>query len=195
MMTLRCTRRLMDYLDTGFAAGLACGETQPLLGDWYVNLLRHRRAALALCVNEKTRYAIVIPLKSCETILQLYIRLAQRIYDAMRRLGIADEVARRVLDQHRGGVCVAPTASRSVLGTMNDLAKAVTWYLDGQPRHVLPDDLSDLDRDLNMVPHRPLGWANATDRLIELCAGRWTTEAGSVRTARWRSTDSQHEDG
>ena len=55
---------------------------------------------------------------------------------------------------------------------MNDLAKAITCYLDDQPRHALPDDLSCLDRDLNMVPHLPLGWANATDRLIELYAGR-----------------------
>ena len=32
--------------------------------------------------------------------------------------------------------------------------------------------ISDPDRDLNMVPHRPLGWANATDRLIEICGGQ-----------------------
>ena len=37
--------------------------------------------------------------------------------------------------------------------------------------------ISDPDRDLNMVPHRLLGWANATDRLIEIC-GRLAGPAG-----------------
>ena len=64
---------------------------------------------MALCVNEHTRYAIVVPLMDCESILDLYILLAQRIYDAVRRVCDMDEVAGRILDEYRGGVLIART--------------------------------------------------------------------------------------
>lgn len=62
-----------------------------------------------MCVNEKSRYAIVVPLEEYKSLFILYVHLAQRICHAMRRLGIPDDVARRVLDEHRGGVRIAPT--------------------------------------------------------------------------------------
>lgn len=96
-------------------------------------------------------------------------RLARPILDVRHGSGIADEIARRALDRHRGSERAAPTASRSVLGTMNGLAEATTRPLDDQPRHALPEDLSGMDRALNRVPHRSMGWAHATPCRIGIC--------------------------
>ena len=171
MMTLRCTRKLMSHFDEEPAPAEAIAGPRPMLGDWYANLVLYGSTPMALCVNEKTRYAIVVPLDECSSLFILYIRLAQRIYHAMRRLGVPDDLTRRVLDEHRGGVHVAPTKDRSVVGTMNDLAKHLQWHLEERLRRGPIRHPADLEEDLNSIPHNPLGWANATERLLELCSG------------------------
>jgi hypothetical protein len=124
---------------------------------------------MALCVNELTRYTIVIPLEDCETTHTLYIRVAQRAYDAIRRVGAPQIIAARVLDEYRGGVSIEPTNSRSVLGTMNDLAKHLVWHLEQRLLSGPVRDPADLDDDLNIIPHRPLDWSSARERLLAVC--------------------------
>lgn len=168
MMTIRCTQRLMDHFGERPTEAETLPGSPPSLGEWYGTLVLYRRTPMALCVNEKSYYAIVVPLAECASLFTLYIRLAQRIYDAMRRLGVADDAARRALDEHRGGVRIAPTDNRSLLGTMNGLAKHLECHLDQRLQHGPIREAADLDGDLNDVPHKPLGWSNARERFIEL---------------------------
>ena len=140
-----------------------------LLGDWYANLVWYGSTPIAICVNEQTRYAMVIPLEDCETTQVLYIRVAQRAYDAVRHVGAPQDVAKHVLDEYRGSVCIAPTNNRSVLGTMNDLSKPLVWHLDQRLLSGPVHDPVDLDDDLNAIPHRPLGWSNGRERLLAVC--------------------------
>ena len=63
MITLRCTKRLLaHYSERPTVASLAV-DCEPLLGEWFANLIRYGDSNIALCVNEVTRYAIV---KVCE---------------------------------------------------------------------------------------------------------------------------------
>ena len=123
MMRLRCTRRLLDHFHEEITPELRIAAAELFPGDWYANIVRYDLATMALCVNEHTRYAIVVPLMDCESITCLYIRLAQRIYDAVRRVCGMEEAAGRILDEYRGGVLIARTNNRSILGTMRDLAE------------------------------------------------------------------------
>ena len=51
-MSLRCTTRLLaHYSERPTAVALAV-ESEPLLGEWYANLIRHGDTDNALCVNE-----------------------------------------------------------------------------------------------------------------------------------------------
>ena len=88
MMTLRCTKRLLGHFSERPTVVALAAEVEPLLGEWYANLFRYSDTDIALCVNEMTRYAIVIPLEGCESISTLYIRLAQRVFDALHRARI-----------------------------------------------------------------------------------------------------------
>lgn len=169
MMTLRCTRRLLRYFEEKPHPDVGAGTVDCLLGDWYANLVWYGSTAMALCVNGPTRYAIVIPLEDCETTHTLYIRVAQRTYDAIRRVGAPQIVAGRVLDEYRGGVSIEPTNNRSILGTMNDLAKHLIWHLEQRLRSGPVRDPADLDDDLNVIPHRPLNWSSARERLLAAC--------------------------
>jgi hypothetical protein len=159
----------LDYFEHESRLNPEFEEPECFLGDWLANLVWYGPTSMALCVNEKTRYAIVIPLAGCDSVHILYILLAQRAYDAVRRVGATAEIARRVLDEYRGGVRIAPTNNRSVVGTMNDLANHMVWHLDQVLETGPVRDPADLDDVLNEVPHRPLRWSNARDELIEAC--------------------------
>ena len=65
---------------------------------------------------------------------------------------------------------LAETASRSVLGSMNDLARLLEQYVQdaGGPTacHLL-----EINQQLNRSPHKPLGWKFAIDVLHERLTG------------------------
>lgn len=169
MMTLRCTRRLLTYFDEKITTGTEPEIPESILGCWYANLVLYRSFPMALCVNERTLYAVVVPIEDCETLDNLHIRLAQRAYGAVGRVGGGSEMAGRVLDEYRGGVHIAPTNSRSILGTMNDLAMHLEWLLERRLQSGPVRDMAVLEEDLNVIPQRPLGWSDARTRLLEVC--------------------------
>ena len=173
MLTLRCTKKLVKYLDTG-------PTPQPLhltttLGDWYANLFNYDGLDIAMCVNSQTRYAIPISLHDCDSAQRLYIALVWRVRDAIRRLGLPDTVANHIVNEYRGGLIIAPTADRSVLGTMNDLISLCEHYLDdlcGSGRTIDWKTVwYEFEDELNQTPHKPLGYERGRERLVELLQG------------------------
>ncbi|MDP9199123.1 MAG: hypothetical protein M3O07_07915 [Pseudomonadota bacterium] len=52
MMTLRCTRKLLEALRAPAAAEPA--PTSTVLGDWYANLYEARPGRVVLCLNERS---------------------------------------------------------------------------------------------------------------------------------------------
>jgi hypothetical protein len=64
-------------------------------------------------------------------------------------------------------VIVARTNSRSVLGSMNDLAvqlRDLVWNQGG----VLNCDVVKLNKELNRIPMGAIGYSYAVDKLLEL---------------------------
>ncbi|MBK8269895.1 MAG: hypothetical protein IPK83_17025 [Planctomycetes bacterium] len=120
-------------------------------------------------MNELTRYAIVILLDDCKSVSDLHIRITQRIHDTVLHLAAAPAIARRVFDEYRGGVRIAPTGNRSIVGTMNDLAFHLEWSLDHHLQAGPVRDLAVVEKDLNVIPQRTLDGSNARDRLIAVC--------------------------
>lgn len=168
-MTLRCTRKLLVYFDEKHASGPMLEMPDSMLGCWYANLVWYGRVPMALCVNERTLYAVVIPIEDCETSHSLYIRIAQRAYDAALHVGARRAIASRILDEYRGGVRIAPTNNRSVLGTMSDLAYHLERSLEAHLASGPVRNPAILDDDLNIIPQRPLGWSDARTCLLEVC--------------------------
>jgi hypothetical protein len=171
MLTLRCTRRLMDHLGIKPTPAGIPEPFDSLLGDWYAGLVQLIGVApLMLCVNEPTRYAIVIQLEGGEDLGILHACLTEGACEAVRRVGASRQTVRRVEKEYADGVRIAATQSRSVLGTMNDLARLLEGYLGGLSGAKLQEAFADVEDYLNVVPHRPLGMDNATMRLRGLCA-------------------------
>jgi hypothetical protein len=134
-----------------------------LLGDWYANLLVVRPAHLVLCVSERTLLPVLVPAKD---IASLPTRLALAAGDMLRAIGVAEEQVIRELRQMVEWR-VAKTASRSVLGSMNDFA----WMAEVDPR----ETMSLLDRALLLAecPCKPIGMDNPRRATVALfAAGR-----------------------
>lgn len=87
-----------------------------LLGDWYVNLLIIRRQHILLLVSERTLLPILMPAKDLAHFPE---RFSQELHDMLRALKIPPDKIQAELNQMKEWH-FAKTASRQILGSMND---------------------------------------------------------------------------
>lgn len=144
MFTLRCTAKLLTRLKVPLVLAPIAPSTR--LGDWYANLLFTRPARLVLCVSERTLLPVLVPARQLETLLPRFRRMVR---DVLQAIGVADHAIRNE-ERAMADVSVGRTASRRVLGSMNDFALMV----DGN----LEDSTSLLDVSLRLAetPCSPL---------------------------------------
>jgi len=143
MLVLRATKKLRDKiggppLDDG-------DRSTTVLGDWYAHLLPWR-PQVAILVNAATLLPILTPLSPAAG---LPGRVADVIAAALTAHGVSDDVVAAEREQMRA-VRVAPTADRSVVGSMNEFV----FLADRQREH--RPDLRDLSMWLAQVPCSPL---------------------------------------
>jgi hypothetical protein len=161
MVTLRCTRKLLNFL------GIVPDQTpQPpsgSLGDWYANLVPTAAGALIIFVNERSLLTVAVPEWEAENLIP-WFRL--RVANLLGTIGIsAESVSREV--KHLDHVQFARTASRRILGSLNDLAWNYQWLAeDAEGEEGL--SLSHAELHLSQMPQRPLGYKTAVDVAKEL---------------------------
>jgi hypothetical protein len=176
MLTLRCTKRLMRHLavrppsDSPQARDADDGS-QTLLGAWYANLIDTAAGPMILCVNEHTRYPIPLALDMQveDPVHALCTQLVWRIHEAMRSRAVEQTTIRRVTDEYRGGLIVAPTASRSVLGTINDMGLQLNCRIAYKIEGGEPIDLEAIEYHMSQTPILPMKGANPGKMLVERC--------------------------
>jgi len=142
------------------------------LGAWYANDIDTDVGPVILAVNEHTRYTIpIFPDPRDEdgqpNYMNLYVRLVWRIHGALRRLGADEQTAQRVTEQHRGGVVIAPTASRNVLGTVNQMARQLAYHVAEAATNQDPSILESLEERLNETPILPMKGAAPVDMVVD----------------------------
>jgi hypothetical protein len=118
MVSLRATRKALK----GLQRHDTCCDSDTALGDWYVNRLVVNRKPLLLLVSSRSLLAIVTWARDLRTLPN---RLSRLVEDRLRRLLVPEAIVRSdvaVMDQ----VCVRPTASRSILGSMVDFAYMIS---------------------------------------------------------------------
>lgn len=101
-----------------------------LLGDWYVNLLIIQKQQVLLLVSERTLLPVLIQAKD---LARFPLRFPSALREMLRALKISDAKIDAELNQMmKWGL--AKTASRQVLGSMNDFANMLEAYIDdGRP--------------------------------------------------------------
>ncbi len=116
MLVFRCTQRLLKRLKVGGPFDLPRSSTQ--LGDWYGNTVFIGRVPLIIFVSETTMLPVVVPLRESRTLVP---RFQNALCEILEALKMPQPVIRREFDLD-GGSAFGPTASRRVVGVVNELA-------------------------------------------------------------------------
>ena len=127
MVVLRGTGKLLKRLGAPVVADP--GRSATVLGDWYADIFFTRPCQVVLCVSETSRLPVVLAARELRTLgTRLPVALGLVLADLMISWpAITWELAAM------STVVLAKTASRSVLGTLNDFAISLTWALAERP--------------------------------------------------------------
>ncbi len=155
MFTLRCTRALLKRLKV--KPDLAPPSPTTRLGDWYANILFTRRKHLVLCVSERTLLPLLIEAAGPTPI---GLRLRDELTEMLQSLGVSDGLIQAELLAMTDMV-VSTTASRMILGSMNDFTRMFEFYSPDMP-------ISEVARDLANAPCSPIGMNSPDRATVEL---------------------------
>lgn len=126
MLTLRCTKKLLTRLKV--KPDLQPPPSTTKLGDWYADVLNMGRERLVLCVSERALLPVIVPAAGAD----LDVKLSRGLRETLEALHVPEatidaEVSELV------GVTIAKTASRVVLGSMNEFQFMVRHVRNGRP--------------------------------------------------------------
>ena len=169
MLLLRCTYRVLDLFGQNPREVQISGAGEGL-GEWYVNVADEFDGIFFICVNAKSLYTLVLDAGAgLRSVDDLATAMVTRLLEHLYALGVGQTVLSKVAEDY-GQVVIGKTASRSLLGTMNDLVSHLYFHTGQQMRSAGKIDLRAIEEELNVIPQRPIGWAFAKDRLVELCS-------------------------
>lgn len=117
MVVLRCTRKLLRRLRQ--TPGREGPKSSTTLGDWYADVVYLDRKPVILAVSARTLLPVLVPARDPGS---LGARLSEAAGLALEALGVGPELIAE--EQRRMEELVfAPTASRQILGSMNDFIR------------------------------------------------------------------------
>lgn len=115
MFTLRCTKKLLARI--GAKPDPHPPPSKTKLGDWYADVLNLGRERLILCVSERTLLPVIVP--AAGAAMDLNAKLARGLQKTLDALKAPTAAVAAEVDELRD-VTIAKTASRVVLGSMNE---------------------------------------------------------------------------
>ena len=163
MAILRCTRKLLKELRVKDNDLVQESETPSLLGDWYAHLLLIERRKCVLFTNAETLFtfaAIGLRRPDFDRIGEVF---QSRFKESLQEEGIPADQADRVLGEYEL-LPLGKTESRSILGSMNDLAHHLKWYMASE-RDLMPDVLPSIQRRLNDMPMGAMEYSSGSREL------------------------------
>ncbi|MGK2885009.1 MAG: DUF6933 domain-containing protein [Rhodococcus sp. (in: high G+C Gram-positive bacteria)] len=145
MLIVRGTKKVLDRI--GGVTASDGDRSTTLLGDWYVNVL-FWKPQVALFVNEVTLLPVLMPFAPASTLLARFPAMLQSHLQAhsVTREFVEAELA------EMDDVLTAKTASRSVLGVMNEFK----FLGELQAGREVDHDLLSLSLRLAVTPCSPL---------------------------------------
>jgi len=167
-MLLRGTRKVLKVLGQR-PRQVGLSQRDAGLAEWYVNIIEGLGPALFLCTNPATLYTLILPAGDTDDVADLSGRLVSRLARHMIELRIDRTSAEQLIHQ-LGTVLVAKTASRSVLGSMNDLTSNLRRHFSKEMAESGKVDLRAIEQELNNMPQWSLGWQYAQERFAKLCS-------------------------
>jgi len=127
---IHCTRKLLKALDVPLVEPDKIPSPTEGLGNWYANLLRIDRRKCIIFTNEKTLYTFLIPKVLKVNLKNIVDEFLIHLSYNLQNEGFGLEVINRVMHEYQE-IGYAKTVSKSVLGSMNDLAYQYEAHIIG----------------------------------------------------------------
>jgi hypothetical protein len=163
VFSLHATKKLLDRVKQPILPPVS--EPTTVLGNWY-GTVRFWKPQVALLVNERTLFPVLMPLAPAATLME-------RFSDGLRHTLEAHGVAADFIESEIGAMVegqYAKTASRSVLGIMNEFGYLADWLRD----HRGCTDLVTLALRLSETPCGPLYQRHGSpDRELDAAVAVW----------------------
>ena len=170
MLYLHCTAKLAKAARAKLEHA---PETDGLhwLDCWYANLVPLSRSTdLVLFTNARSLYSIVIPQPAGNiTFFAMVLEFSQKLKAMLASLGTDEGTVSAAVERHSQFV-TCKTASRSVLGSMNEMAFCLQQYAWRKAEETREIGIEDLEGMLNTMPLSPLGYRFPVDAFLELLA-------------------------
>ena len=143
-MVVRCTKKMLDLL----GRDVTLTEPAPRAGDWYLNLLWFDRRKCLLLVHVGTLFPVFIPDVRKDDLTPLDTWLANVVRRELSAEGMPDAV----LGELAAPVVLAKTASRRMLGFMNEMAR-FAGYAIADAGGLARSDITELNREERRMLH------------------------------------------
>lgn len=145
-MVVRCTGKLLDRLGK---RSVMLVEAPPSGDDWYANLLWVDRRKCLLATHADTLFSVFVADIRAADLRPFERRIAGLLTAALRDEGLPTDLLGRL---EHDEVQLAKTASKQVLGVMNQMAFEIGWAVD-QVGGIWNVDIDDLNRRLRRSLH------------------------------------------
>ena len=169
MYTVRCTRKLLRRMGRGIDHEEHVPSTA--LGDWYANLLNVGNLRLVHFMSDRSLLSVVVPFKTIKTVVQRHLLAFN---DLLETLDIDPWIIAAELSEMQGH-SIGKTQSRSVLGSMRDLALNAWWLIERDPQA----SMLEIAYQLSGVLCGPLGMAYPREVAKALLLERYGPTSGN----------------
>ena len=161
MVTLRLTRKLQKLIEIDLTEQLE--PTTSKLGDWYANIIPTYSGDLIIFINEKTLLSVAIPIWESKRLIS-WFRL--RVQNLLGMIGIQPRAIVAEL-RHYDHIQFGKTRSRSVLGSMNDIA--FQYQVIAEMAENKADlSLSKAELQMSEMPCKPIDYRSPSEVAKEL---------------------------
>jgi hypothetical protein len=162
LVVLRCTKKLLKALDIKPTDAVA--PSTNILGEWYAHLIETAVGDLVVFANARTLLSVALPASAISQLIPLF---TARVYNLLRIIGVPDRCANQEIASYQD-VLFARTADRSVLGSLNEIARYYQYVAEASGPDE-PISLQHIEQKLSRYLHKPLGYRYPADVAIELC--------------------------
>jgi hypothetical protein len=155
MYSVRCTQALLRKLGR---QRLQIGDepaTTTALGDWFARVHNRGHHRLILCTSAKSLLTVLV---SAKNMPMLPTRISAAVHELLFALGApVDQINREIHEMATARF--DRTNSRTVLGSMNDMAYLADGYLEGVsiPSHLLVAEMKMAQAPCGPLEHRSPG--------------------------------------
>jgi len=163
---IHCTKKLLSELEASPEGSITPEQSSGFLGPWHANLIRIERRKCLLLTNDRTLYSFLVPgvkkkdLGNFRELFSLHLKMN------LVKEDFSPGDINKALEEY-GEIAIAPSASRSVLGSMNDLAYQAD-FLVSRAGGLEKGDMLIVNMMLNRIPMGAIKYHFSIDKVYEL---------------------------